>query len=246
MRNKEHSNNNYRKEPEVLVFDVFGTVVDWHGSITREVEAMALPVDGGEFANEWRKGYRPAMEGVMERMAEDERFWLNIDDLHRQILDQLLIRYDIQLSETQTAHLNKVWHRLAPWADSAKGLSRLKSQFTICTLSNGNMSLLTHLSKSGGLPWDCILSAEIFKRYKPHPEVYLSVARLFDIAPEDVMLVAAHHDDLEAARSCGFATAYIERPFEFGANAPKDVTPRPDNTLHAKDIHDLANQFGIG
>ena len=142
-------------------------------------------------------------------------------------------------------HLNRVWHRLDAWPDSVDGLTRLKRKFTICTLSNGNIGLLTNMAKRAGLPWDCILSAEVFRAYKPDPATYLGVARTFDLAPEQVMLVAAHQDDLDAARECGLRTAYIERPLEFGAARPKDVSPAAENTLHARDFIDLARQLAL-
>ena len=227
--------------PKVLAFDIFGTVVDWHGSIAKEVNAMGLQVDGGEFALAWRAGYQPAMKRVMS----GELGWTLIDDLHRMILDEILGKFNItQLTESQKRHLNKVWHRLDAWPDSVAGLTRLKTKFTICSLSNGNLGLLTNMAKRAGLPWDCILSAEVFRAYKPHPSTYLGVARVFDVEPAEVMLVAAHQDDLAAARDCGLQTAYIERPHEFGVKHPKDVSPNPANTWHAKNLLALAEQLG--
>mgnify|MGYP000982453017 FL=1 len=226
--------------PRVLAFDVFGTVVDWHGSIRREVDAMGLGIDAGAFALAWRAGYQPAMRRVMS----GELGRTLIDDLHRMILDQILEEFGVrQLSEADKRQLNKAWHRLDPWPDAVKGLTRLKQQYLICSLSNGNIGLLTHMAKHGGLPWDCVLSAEVFKAYKPDPAVYLGVARVFDVAPAAVMLVAAHQDDLAAARACGLQTAYIERPAEFGADRLKDVSPDPANTLHARDFMDLADRL---
>jgi 2-haloacid dehalogenase len=226
---------------KVLAFDVFGTVVDWYGTIAREIDAMNLGVDGGEFAVAWRAGYRPAMQRVMS----GELGWTLIDDLHRMILDEILRKFGItRLDETQKRHLNKVWHRLEPWPDSVEGLARLKSRYMICTLSNGNIGLLADIAKNAGLPWDCILSAEVFRKYKPDPDTYLGVAKIFDVAPREVMLVAAHHDDLAGARACGLLTAYVERPLEFGSGQPKDVSPNPDNTLHTKNIVELAALLG--
>ena len=147
------------------------------------------------------------------------------------------------LGEAEKLYLNKAWHRLDPWPDAVRGLARLKQCYLICTLSNGNIGLLTHMAKHGGLPWDCILSAEVFKAYKPDPATYLGVARVFDVAPTAVMLVAAHQDDLAAARACGLQTAYVERAAEFGADRLKDVSPDPANTLHARDFLDLADQL---
>ena len=226
---------------KVLAFDIFGTVVDWHGSISAEVDAMGLGVDGNSFALAWRAGYQPAMQRVMR----GELGWTRIDDLHRLILDELLARFKIShLSEADKRHLNHVWQRLDAWPDSVDGLRRLKSRYTICTLSNGNISLLTAMAKRAGLPWDCILSAEVFRKYKPDPATYLGVADVFGVAPPEVMLVAAHHDDLAGARACGLRSAYIERPQEFGAMQPKDVSPDPLNTLHAKDLAKLADLLG--
>jgi 2-haloacid dehalogenase len=227
--------------PRVLAFDVFGTVVDWHGSIRREVDAMQLGIDAGAFALAWRAGYQPAMRRVMS----GELGWTLIDDLHRMILDQVLEEFGVRhLSEAEKSQLNKVWHRLDPWPDTVKGLTRLKQRYLICSLSNGNIGLLTHMAKNAGLPWDCVLSAEVFKAYKPDPAVYLGVAKVFDVAPTAVMLVAAHQDDLAAARACGLQTAYIERPAEFGIDRLKDVSPDAANTLHARDFLDLADQLG--
>ncbi len=226
---------------KVLAFDIFGTVVDWHGSIAREVDAMKLGVDGGEFALAWRAGYQPAMRRVMS----GELGWTLIDDLHRMILDEILVKFQVtHLTELQKRHLNKVWHRLAAWPDSVAGLTRLKTKYTICSLSNGNLGLLTNMAKRAGLPWDCVLSAEVFKAYKPDPRTYLGVANVFDVAPAEVMLVAAHQDDLAAARGCGLRTAYIERPTEFGAARPKDVSPHADNSFHAQNLLALADLLG--
>lgn len=222
---------------KVLAFDVFGTVVDWHGSVAREADRLNLGVSGNEFALAWRKGYGPAMQRVMS----GELGWTLLDDLHRLILNEIFVQFGVKtLTEQQKRHFNKVWHRLDAWPDSVEGLTRLKSRYMICTLSNGNLGLLANMAKNAGLPWDCILSAEVFKKYKPHPETYLGVVKVFDTAPEEVMLVAAHHDDLAAARSCGLKTAYIERPMEYGSSKRKDVSPNPENTLHAESIVHLA------
>ena len=221
---------------KVIAFDIFGTVVDWHGSVSREVSSMGLDVDPDEFALAWRAGYKPAMREVM-----DKGEWVILDALHRRILDKVLDDFKLDsLAEAKREHLNRVWHRLDPWPDSVEGLGRLKSKFIICSLSNGNLGLLTEMAKHAGLPWDCILSAENFSKYKPHPDTYLGVARTFAVEPGQVMLAAAHHSDLEAARSCGFETAYIERPFEYGRKEPKNVAPWSANTLHAASIVQLA------
>ncbi|WP_311222869.1 MULTISPECIES: haloacid dehalogenase type II [unclassified Acidovorax] len=227
----------------VLAFDIFGTVVDWHGSIVREVQALYPQVDADAFALAWREGYQPAMQCV----RSGELGWTRIDELHRLILDSLLPRFGLaHLGDAERQHLNRVWHRLDPWPDSVQGLHLLKRRHTITTLSNGNIGLLTNMAKRAGLPWDCILSAEVFRAYKPDPATYLGVARTFDLAPQQVMMVAAHHDDLSAARACGLRTAYIERPLEFGAGHPKDVSPQADNDVHAQSLVALAHQLEAG
>ena len=228
-------------EIKVLAFDVFGTVVDWHGSISSEVAALYPAVDAQQFARRWRAGYAPAMALVMR----GELGWTRIDELHRNILDKLLPDFDLaHLNERERQHLNRAWHRLDPWPDVLEGLHRLKSRYLICTLSNGNIGLLANMAKRAGLPWDCILSAEVFRAYKPDPATYAGVAKTFDLAPEQTMLVAAHHDDLAGARKTGMRTAYIERPLEFGAAHIKDVSPREENDMHGRDFIDLADQLG--
>ncbi len=230
-----------RQRPKILAFDIFGTVVDWHGSIVREMQALYPQVDGNAFALAWRAGYQPAMQ----RVRSGELGWVRIDELNRLILDAMLPTFGLEhLSEAERQHLNRVWHRLEAWPDSVEGLLRLKTRYTLCTLSNGNIGLLTNMAKRAGLPWDCILSAEVFRAYKPDPATYLGVAKVFDMAPEQVMLCAAHHDDLAAARACGLQTAYIERPLEFGAAQVKDVSPQADNDLHARDVLHLAELLG--
>jgi 2-haloacid dehalogenase len=231
--------------PRALVFDVFGTVVDWRASIVREGQmlsvAKGLQVDWPDFADAWRAGYAPAMD----RTRGAGQAWADIDTLHRQILDTLLPRFGLQsLSEAESASLNLVWHRLMPWPDSVAGLHRLKSRFIIGTLSNGNVSLLVDMAKNAGLPWDCVLSAELARRYKPDPEVYRMAARLLGCAPGELMMVAAHVDDLRAAHACGLRTAYVHRPLEFGPDAPpKPVRPEGFD-LVASDFVDLARQLG--
>ena len=230
--------NDFNSNLKVLAFDVFGTVVDWHGSVMREVSELNLNVEPAEFARRWRAGYAPAMA----RVASGELNWMKLDDLHEIILREVLEEFKIDsLSEAKIQHLNRCWHRLTPWPDSAEGLSLLKQDYIICTLSNGNIGLLTNMAKAGHLPWDCILSSEVFRHYKPHPQTYLGVARVFDVAPSEVMLVAAHNNDLAAARSCGLKTAYVERRFEFGVDQEKDVSPCEKNDVHAIDFIELAN-----
>jgi 2-haloacid dehalogenase len=229
----------------VLAFDVFGTCVDWHGSISREVNALSLAgtsglVDGEAFATALRAGYKPAMA----RVRSGELGWTKIDDLHRMILDGVLADFGVQMDESARGHLNKAWHRLTPWPDTVSGLARLKSRFTITTLSNGNLGLLTNMAKAAGLPWDCILSAEVFRHYKPDPETYLGVCEVFDIEPAQMLMVACHKDDLRSAASFGCQTAFVERPLEFGAGVTVDLAVEPDFQFHAVDFNDLADQLG--
>ena len=226
--------------PQILAFDVFGTVVDWHGSIARHMAEHYPAIDGDAFACAWREGYQPAMEQV----RNGNMGWVRLDTLHRLILDRILPRFGLALlSEQQRQALNQLWHQLDAWPDSAAALGRLKSHFILTPLSNGHVALLTHLAKHNTLPWDCVLSAEIFHAYKPDPKVYLGVAEMFGVSPHDVMLVAAHHDDLAAARTCGLQTAYIERRLEWGAQRPKDVSPQEGNDLHCRDLMDFAQQI---
>ena len=223
---------------KVLAFDIFGTVVDWHSSIVQEVERLALNIDANQFALDWRAGYRPAMDQVVS----GQQPWISIDDIHRLILDELLVKYQIStLSEAQKNDLNFIWHRLNPWPDTVAALNQLKQDYIICTLSNGNIRLLVDLAKYAKLPWDTIFSAENFKAYKPSPKTYLGVADLLNVAPRQVMMVATHQDDLAAARGCGLRTAYIERAFEYGAAQLKDSSPCIDNNLHATDLLNLVS-----
>jgi 2-haloacid dehalogenase len=233
------------REVKALTFDVFGTVVDWRGSIIAEGRRLGrkkkLAVDWVAFADAWRDGYRPAMD----RVRRGDLPWMNIDTLHRMILDDLLVRFRIDgLSEAEKDHLNRAWHRLAPWKDSVAGLKRLKKKFVISTLSNGNVALLTNMAKHGGLPWDCVLSAELFGHYKRDREVYEGAARLLGLAPGEVMMVAAHKDDLDAAAGTGLRTAFVARPMERGDPAKADVAPEARFDVNAKDFVDLAKQLG--
>jgi 2-haloacid dehalogenase len=229
---------------KALTFDVFGTVVDWRGGIAREVRTLAkekgLRVNAVKFADAWRAGYRPAMD----RVGRGELPWTKIDDLHRLILDDILVKFRItMLSEAEKAGLNRAWHRLKPWSDSVRGLKRLKKRFTIATLSNGNVALLNNMAKHAGLPWDVILSAEIFHHYKPDPESYLGAADILGLQPGEVMMVAAHKDDLRHAATQGLKTALVARPHEYGKGKHPDLSPEPAFDLNANDFIDLADQL---
>lgn len=231
---------------QALTFDVFGTVVDWRSSIIRDGrrlgKAKGLDVDWAAFADAWRAGYGPAMH----RVRTGDLPWTKIDDLHRLILDDILEQFEIGgLSEAEKVDLNTVWHRLDPWPDAVGGLLRLKAHYVIATLSNGNVSLLTHMAKYGGLPWDCILSAELAHHYKPDLETYKMAANLLSCKPEAVMMVAAHPGDLRAAAKVGFKTAYVVRPFEYGKEVPADSVSDVKFDYVAQDFHDLADQLKI-
>jgi 2-haloacid dehalogenase len=232
-------------EVRALVFDVFGTVVDWRTSIIREglqlSRTRGIQADWEAFADGWRSGYGPAMN----RVRSGELPWTRIDDLHRMILDDLLVEHAITgLSEDEVDHLNRAWHRLMPWPDTVAGLYRLKSRYLLSTLSNGNVSLLTNMAKNAGLPWDCVLSAELAGHYKPDPEVYLKAAELLDLPPNRIMMVAAHRSDLSAAKEVGFRTALVHRPLEYGPDRIADLTPDPRFDYSAMDFLDLAEQMG--
>ena len=231
---------------KALVFDTFGTVVDWRSSIAKEIEDLGVrkgfKVDGAKFADAWRGGYGPSMN----RVRTGELPWTRLDDLHRMILDKILVEFNITgLSATETDALNRAWHRLRPWPDSVGGLTRLKKKFTIAPLSNGNIALMTAMAKHSGLPWDCILGAELVRHYKPDREVYLSAAEFLDLEVSEVMMVAAHLGDLRAAKALGLKTAFVVRPLEFGSNGKPDLKADASVAdLSAKDFNDLAAQMG--
>jgi 2-haloacid dehalogenase len=228
-----------------LAFDVFGTVVDWRSSIIRELEQFGqrhgLQQDWPTFADNWRAGYAPAMD----RVRRGELPWTRIDDLHRMILEQLLGAAGItSICVEDVDDLNRAWHRLDPWSDSVAGLTRLKEKFTITTLSNGNVSLLTNMAKRARLPWDCVISAELFHHYKPDRAAYLGCADLLGVQPEQLMLVAAHPGDLKAARAAGLRTGYVDRSLEHGPGREPHRVDSGEFDFVATDFVDLAEQLG--
>lgn len=232
---------------KALVFDVFGTVVDWRTSVASQVEDLArrkgLKVDGAAFADAWRAQYGPSMN----RVRTGELPWTTLEQLHRMTLDRLLPDFGFTgLSEAETDSLNKAWHRLRPWADAVAGLTRLKRKFIIAPLSNGNISLMTNMAKYAGLPWDCILGAELAKHYKPDPEVYQSAADFLDLLPNEVMMVAAHLGDLRGAKAVGLRTAFVVRASEFGNSTARrpDLAPDDSVDLSARDFNHLAVLLG--
>jgi 2-haloacid dehalogenase len=231
---------------KALVFDTFGTVVDWRASVTKQVAELAqrkgLTIDAVKFADAWRGGYGPAMN----RVRTGELPWTKLDGLHRIILNKVLTDFGLagRLSEVEIDALNHAWHRLKPWPDSVSGLTRLKKKYIIAPLSNGNISLMTDLAKYAGLPWDCILGAEIVRHYKPDREVYQSAADILDLKVSEVMMVAAHLGDLRAAKGVGLRTAFVVRPLEFGPDGKPDLQPDGAVDLPVKDFNDLASRLG--
>jgi 2-haloacid dehalogenase len=233
-------------EVRALLFDVFGTVVDWRGSLIAELSAWAqsrgLGGDWTGLVDAWRGAYVPSMDEVRRH---PERGYRNLDTLHRSSLERLLPEFGIgSLSDADLDYVSRGWHRLAPWPDSVAGLTRLKSRFIISPLSNGNVALLTNMAKHAGLPWDLVLSAELFRHYKPDPETYLGAAALLGLAPNEVMLVAAHNSDLKGAKACGLATCFVPRPTEYGPLQNKDFGAEGDWTMVVRDLGDLADRLG--
>lgn len=231
---------------KILLFDTFGTVVDWRGSVTAEGEqlgrAKGLQVDWAAFADAWRAGYPRAMN----RVRNGDLPWTKLDRLHRMLLDDLLTTFKIAgLSEAEKDQLNNVWHRLDPWPDAVEGLTRLKRRFVIAPLSNGNLSLLTNMAKHAKLPWDCILSTELVRRYKPDQETYLMAADFWDVPPSDLMMVAAHEGDLQSAKTLGLKTAYVHRPLEFGPGRTPTRPPAGRFDVIVGDFRELAMQLGV-
>ncbi|MDP6706414.1 MAG: haloacid dehalogenase type II [Alphaproteobacteria bacterium] len=230
---------------QALTFDVFGTVVDWRNSIAREGAALGdrlgIDLDWQRFALDWRALYQPAMERVRSG-AED---FVKLDVLHRRNLDELLARYELSgLSEAEIDDFNRAWHRLDPWPDTVQGLARLKQRFILATLSNGNMRLIVEMAKRAGLPWDAVLGAEVARAYKPQPQAYLNAADYLSLNPGECMMVAAHNDDLVAAAACGFRTAFVLRPDEYGPDQAKDLRAEHDFDVVADDFLDLADKLG--
>jgi 2-haloacid dehalogenase len=232
---------------QACLFDVFGTVVDWRTSVSSDLAEFAQQkgisgIDWSELAVEWRKLYQPSLEEV----RSGRRGWTILDVLHREGLVKLIGRYGIQgLSEADIDHLNRTWHRLRPWPDVVEGLTRLKRKLIIAPCSNGNIALMVNLAKRADLPWDCILGAETARAYKPMPEAYLASCRHLGLPPTQVMMVAAHNSDLEAAKAQGLATAFVPRLTEHGPGQTTDLAADPAHVhLVAEDFIDLAVKLG--
>lgn len=231
--------------PRAIVFDTFGTVVDWRTSLIDELTAFGrkrgIDADWTKLVDDWRGEYIPSLRKVYK----GELPWMLLDDLHRASLEKLVAGQNIQgLSDADLAHLTRGWHRLKPWPDSVAGLNRLKKRFIIAPLSNGNVSLLLNMAKAADLPWDLVLGCDLFGRYKPAPETYLGAARLLGLEPGEVMMAAAHNGDLKAAKALGLMTAFFARPSEYGPHQKYDLEPTGEWDYVARDIEDLAGQLG--
>ncbi len=236
---------NHLPSVKALLFDVFGSVVDWRTSIDRDLSrwgnSRGLSADWEALARTWRGFYQPKMQEV----RSGKRPFALLDDLHRESLVSLLPDFGLSgLEQADIEHINRVWHRLDAWPDSMAGLWRLKSRYTIAPLSNGNVSLLNNMAKHAGLPWDLNLSTQWFKAYKPQPETYLGAVAVLGLQPDEVMMCAAHNDDLHAARQCGLKTAFWPRPTEYGIDQVKDFEADENWDVIATDIRDLAHQLG--
>ena len=230
------------EEPQALIFDVFGTLVDWRTGVAREVAAALSPItdkiDPCAFADEWRGQYQPAME----RIRSGGRGYVPLDILHLENLEFVLERHGLsdRLDMAAKAELNRAWEKLPPWPDTVPGLTRLKSRFFIAPCSNGSIALMVRLARFAQLPWDTVLGADIAGEYKPQKEVYLASASALGLSPGQVMMVAAHNDDLHAAREAGLQTAFLPRPLEFGDGGYTESGPTGDWEIVARDISDLA------
>ena len=230
---------------EALCFDVFGTVVDWRGSIVRECRALGatkkIDADWAAFADAWRAGYQPAMGPV----REGRRDYVRLDALHREILDRLLPRFGLEgLSETEKDRLNRVWHRLEGWPDTQDGMARLRSRYLLAALSNGHVALIVNMARRAKIVWDAPLGAEMARQYKPRPEVYDTTVAMLGLEPGQTMMVAAHNGDLHAARARGMRTAFVARPTEYGPDQTEDLEPDSDWDVVAGDFHELAAKLG--
>jgi len=230
---------------KALFFDVFGTLVDWRSSIAREAEVLLKPkglaLDYPAFADAWRGEY----QGAMEEVRAGRIAFCKLDVLHRRNLELTLKRFGVgDLSEDDKRKLNLAWHRLDAWPDVTRGLARLKRNYLLAPVSNGNISLMVDLARRNDLPWDAILGAEIAGDYKPKPRVYLAAAAAFDLAPQACMMVAAHSSDLAAAAALGLRTAHVARPNEHGPGRG-EVAPTVAVDIAAKNLEELAEKLGV-
>ena len=236
---------------KALLFDVFGTVVDWRSGIVSAVEDIAkknnIPLNATEFADAWRAEYQPAMEEI----RAGRRNFTILDILHMENLKKIAPKFSLHnLSNEDNNFLITAWHRLPGWPDSSEGLQKLKTKFILATQSNGNIALMVNMAKHSNLNWDVILGAEVLGYYKPHPEAYLRACKSLNLDPQECLMVAAHDDDLKAASLQGMKTAYVDRPFEYGKEKVFDLAKVNDYKddrkwdIISKDFNDLASQLG--
>jgi len=230
---------------KALLFDTFGTVVNWRDSVIDDFRSfgrrVGLDVDWEALVDEWKAAYRPGMDAV----RTGKQPWTRVDRIYRMKLDDIIPKYGLdRLGEQERTHLNRVWHRLKPWPDAVAGLNRLKRSYVIAPLSNSDLDCLVNMAKHAALPWDVIFCAEIFRHYKPDPEVYLGAISLLSLEPSEVMLVAAHNYDLRAARTHGMATAFVPRPTEYGPSQTTDLEPEEAWGIVADDFEALASRLG--
>ena len=224
-----------------LTFDTYGTVVDWRTSVLGELRALAerktLTLDCVQFLDDWRAAYRPGMDKV----NSGETAWTTVDAIYRRRLEDLLATYGITVLTTDEIDtLARVWWRLRPWPDAIPGIHRLKRRYLVTPLSNASFIGMVELARFAGLPWDCIITAENARCYKPRPEVYRTAISLLGLRPEDVMMVAAHNYDLMAARAEGMATAFVPRPLEYGSGQRTDLKAESGWDIIAENFEDLA------
>ncbi len=230
---------------KALTFDVFGTVVDWRGSIISDATAFGaakgLSVNWEAFIDAWKTCYKPGMDLVNQGTAP----WNSVYSIYRKKLDELFLEYNITgLTEAEKDHFNRAWERLNPWPDSVPGITRLKQKFIVSTLSNSDFGCMVNMAKNAGLPWDCVITAEIAKRYKPDPKVYLTAIELLGYRPEQILMVAAHNYDLAHAASHGMRTAFLPRPAEYGPGQTTDLEAEGDWDIVSDNLEELAEALG--
>jgi 2-haloacid dehalogenase len=226
-----------------ILFDVFGTVVDWRSSLINQFnnlhELRSISLSSEAIVDEWRVQSR----ALLDLVRDSKQPWLELDGIHRQSLKQILVAHGLELEDSQVESVNKFWHRLEPWADVAKGLGQLKPHFILAAFTNGNLSLMIDVARHASLPWDAIFSADVFKRYKPETEIYLGASELLRLDPEQILLCAAHNYDLKKARALGFKTAFVPRTTEFGPEQQSDFRAEERWDFIAEDFEDLARQL---
>ena len=230
---------------EALLFDTYGTVVDWRGSLLAELSAFGaargLTPNWARFLADWKAGYRPGMD----RVNRGEWPWTTVEEIYRRRLEEILPRHGVPgLAEADLVRLTHGWWRLHPWPDAVPGLRRLRARFILSPLSKGSFAGMVHLARFAGLPWDAVITAEHARCYKPRPEVYRTAVALLGLEPAAVMMVAAHNYDLHAARACGLRTAFVPRPAEYGPGQTTDLAPDGDWDVVAADFHELAHRLG--